>query len=93
MRGRRQNAEKESVQCLSLGPREREEQDGGETAGGSMEEIIAITSPTELAPRWKQDRWGPSGQPRLGQLSGKKPERSPVASMVCSPLQARPWAL
>lgn len=44
-----------------MGPGEREEQ--GETAGGPVEEIIAVTGPTEPAPRWKHDRGGPRGQP------------------------------
>lgn len=48
-----------SVCCLSLGPGERGEHTAGETSGGSMEEIIASTSPTKLAPRWEHGRWGP----------------------------------
>lgn len=50
----------------ALGPRDREEQAAGETAGGSTEEIIAITSPTELSPKRKHNCWGPGGQPNEG---------------------------
>ena len=65
-----------SAPCLSLGPGQREEYTAGGISGGSVEEIIAITSPTEAAPGWKHSRGGPGGQHGLGQVLGTQPERT-----------------
>lgn len=69
MRGKRTGCcmGKMSASCLSLGPGETGEHAVGETSGGSVEEISASTSLTELAPRWEHGRWGPEdGTGRTG---------------------------
>lgn len=76
------------MSCLSLGPGERGEHTAGETSGGSTEEIIASTSPTELAPRWEHGRWGPEDP--AGKTGVRREAGKAVVGKVRSQLQSPP---